>query len=130
MSENKEKVYTLKSVKSEIEKLNKGMARKREKIDLLNAGIKSDRLRLKELEGIYTKLYNESLQRKIADVWLKEKKLSDGQISKFLDLSRKLGDKIDTLDVDTIVETISSISTDKKEKKLIHISTMKPKSQR
>jgi septal ring factor EnvC (AmiA/AmiB activator) len=123
MNENtvkKEKVYTLKNVKAEMEKIKKSRDKKKDKVKLLNAEIKADNTRLKELEGIYQKLYNDSLQRQVADVWFKEQKLSSEQIAKFIELSKQLGDKINDLEVDDIVEAVSLIepkndnSSDKK----------------
>ena len=112
MNENtakKEKVYTLKNVKAEMEKIQKSRDKKKDKVKLLNAEIKADNTRLKELEGIYQKLYNDSLQRQVADVWFKEQKLSSEQIAKFIELSKQLGDKINDLEVDDIVEAVSLI---------------------
>jgi septal ring factor EnvC (AmiA/AmiB activator) len=109
----KEKVYTLKNVKAEMEKIKKSRDKKKEKVKELNAEIKADSAKLKELEGIYQKLYNDSLQRQVADVWFKEQKLSSDQIAKFIELSKVLGDKIDGLEVDEIVEAISLIEPKK-----------------
>lgn len=109
----KEKVYTLKNVKAEMEKIKKSRDKKKDKVKELNAEIKADSAKLKELEGIYQKLYNDSLQRQVADVWFKEQKLSSDQIAKFIELSKVLGDKIDGLEVDEIVEAISLIEPKK-----------------
>lgn len=109
----KEKVYTLKNVKAEMEKIKKSRDKKKDKVNELNAEIKADSAKLKELEGIYQKLYNDSLQRQVADVWFKEQKLSSDQIAKFIELSKVLGDKIDGLEVDEIVEAISLIEPKK-----------------
>lgn len=112
MTEKKEKVYTLKNVKTEMEKIKKSRDKKKDRIKELNAEIKADNAKLKELEGIYQKLYNDSLQKQVTNVW-KEQKLSSEQIGKFIELSKQLGDKIDTLDVDDIMEAISLIEPKK-----------------
>lgn len=109
INEKKEKVYTLKNVKNEMDRIIKSRDKKKDKVKQLNTEIKADNTRLKELEVIYKKLYTESMQRKIADVWIKENKMSAEQISKYLELSKQLGDKIDTLEIADIVEAISLI---------------------
>ena len=96
-----------------MEKIKKSRDKKKDKVKELNAEIKADSAKLKELEGIYQKLYNDSLQRQVADVWFKEQKLSSDQIAKFIELSKVLGDKIDGLEVDEIVEAISLIEPKK-----------------
>lgn len=108
-NEKKEKVYTLKNVKNEMDRIIKSRDKKKDKVKQLNTEIKADNTRLKELEVIYKKLYTESMQRKIADVWIKENKMSAEQISKYLELSKRLGDKIDTLEIADIVKAISLI---------------------
>lgn len=108
-NEKKEKVYTLKNVKNDMDRIIKSRDKKKDKVKQLNTEIKADNTRLKELEVIYKKLYTESMQRKIADVWIKENKMSAEQISKYLELSKQLGDKIDTLEIADIVEAISLI---------------------
>lgn len=108
-NEKKEKVYTLKNVKNEMDRIIKSRDKKKDKVKQLNTEIKADNTRLKELEVIYKKLYTESMQRKIADVWIKENKMTAEQISKYLELSKQLGDKIDTLEIADIVEAISLI---------------------
>lgn len=109
INEKKEKVYTLKNVKNEMDRIIKSRDKKKDKVKQINTEIKADNTRLKELEVIYKKLYTESMQRKIADVWIKENKMSAEQISKYLELSKQLGDKIDTLEIADIVEAISLI---------------------
>lgn len=109
INEKKEKVYTLKNVKNEMDRIIKSRDKKKDKVKQLNTEIKADNTRLKELEVIYKKLYTESMQRKIADVWIKENKMTAEQISKYLELSKQLGDKIDTLEIADIVEAISLI---------------------
>lgn len=103
-----EKQYTLKSAKSELAKLQKAKECKTAKIQQLRAEVKETNARIKELEAIYDTLCRENLQQQIAAVWFKEQKLSAEQIKKFLEISRHLHDKIDTLDVFTIVQAINA----------------------
>lgn len=109
-----EKAYTLKSVQSELKKLKKSRDKKREKIQELTSGLKADSKRIKELESIYDKLFHEDLQRQIATVWFKENKMTGEQIAKFLELSTKIHDRLDVLDVATVVKAITQVC-DKKE---------------
>lgn len=101
------KTYTLKSVQSEIAKLEKSRQKKKEKISNLTAELKADNTKMKELEKIFDELYHESLQQKIATLWFKEEKMSAEQVEKFLELSKQIHDKIDTLDVQTIVNAVT-----------------------
>lgn len=103
-----EKQYTLKSAKSELAKLEKSRESKNAKIQQLRAELKEINAKMKALESIYDTLYHEDLQRQIAEEWFKEQKLSGGQIQKFLELSRHLHDKIDTLDVFTVVQAVNA----------------------
>lgn len=107
MNDENEKVYTLKSVQSEIAKLEKSRLKKKEKISNLTAELKADNMKMKELEKIYDELYHENLQQKIATLWFKEEKMTKEQIEKFLELSKNIHDKIDVLDVQTIVNAVT-----------------------
>lgn len=107
--DEKEKVYTLKSVQSELKKLEKSRDKKKAKIAELTSEMKADSKRIKELEGIYDKLYHEDLQRQIATAWFKEQKMTGSQIQKFLQLSSKIHEQIDVLDVNVIVQAIMQL---------------------
>lgn len=102
-----EKIYTLKSVQSEIAKLEKSRQKKKEKISSLTAELKADNVRMKELEKTFDDLYHEDLQQKIATLWFREEKMTKDQIEKFLELSKNIHDKIDVLDVQTIVNAVT-----------------------
>lgn len=105
---DKEKQYTLKSAKSELARLEKSRQSKNEKIQQLRAELKEINTKVKELESIYDTLYHEDLQRQIAAVWFKEQKLSGDQIVKFLEISKRLYDKIDLLDIATVVQAVEA----------------------
>ena len=107
MNDENEKIYTLKSVQSEITKLEKSRQKKKEKISSLTAELKADNSKMKELEKIFDDLYHENLQQKIATLWFKEEKMTKEQIEKFLELSKNIHDKIDVLDVQTIVNAVT-----------------------
>lgn len=103
-----EKQYTLKSARSELARLEKLRESKTAKIQQLRSELKEINAKVKEVESIYDTLYHEDLQRQIAAEWFKEQKLSGGQIAKFLELSRHLHDKIDVLDITTVVQAVNS----------------------
>ncbi|MBD5159494.1 MAG: hypothetical protein HDT23_04545 [Ruminococcus sp.] len=107
MNDENEKIYTLTSVQSEIAKLEKSRQKKKEKISSLTAELKADNSKMKELEKIFDDLYHENLQQKIATLWFKEEKMTKEQIEKFLELSKNIHDKIDVLDVQTIVNAVT-----------------------
>lgn len=107
MSENVEKTYTLKSVQKELERLEKSRKQKKEKVRTLTEEIKSKNAKIKELESIYDRLYHENLQKQIADAWFKNGSMTGEQVAKILELSRQVQDKIDILDIDTVVDAIT-----------------------
>ena len=104
-----EKQYTLKSAKSELARLEKSRESKTAKIQQLRSELKELNAKVKELESICDTLYHEDLQRQIAVEWFKEQKLSGAQIAKFLELSRHLHDKIDALDIATVVQAVNDV---------------------
>lgn len=120
---NDEKTYTLKSIKSEIAKLEKSRQKKKEKISTLTAELKADNTKMKELEKIFDDLYHESLQQKIATLWFREEKMTAEQVEKFLELSKQIHDKIDILDVQTIVNAVTyAYNREKDENKKVNLN--------
>lgn len=120
---NDEKTYTLKSIRSEIAKLEKSRQKKKEKISILTAELKADNIKMKELEKIFDDLYHEDLQQKIATLWFKEEKMSTEQVEKFLELSKQIHDKIDILDVQTIVNAVTyAYNREKDENKKVNLN--------
>lgn len=115
MSENAEKTYTLKSVQKELERLEKSRKQKKEKVRTLTEEIKSKNAKIKELESIYDRLYHENLQKQIADAWFKNGSMTGEQVAKILELSRQIQDKIDILDVDTVVNAITVAYNEQKQ---------------
>ena len=115
MSENAEKTYTLKSVQKELERLEKSRKQKKEKVRTLTEEIKSKNAKIKELETIYDRLYHENLQKQIADAWFKNGSMTGEQVAKILELSRQVQDKIDILDVDTVVTAITAAYNEQKQ---------------
>lgn len=105
---DKEKQYTLKSARSELTRLEKSKESKTEKIQQLRAELKEINTKIKELEAVYDTLYHEDLQRQIAAEWFREQKLTGEQIMKFLELSKHLHDKIDVLDIATVVQAVNA----------------------
>ena len=82
---DEEKIYSLKTVQTEISRLQKSMDKKREKIESLTA----------------------ELKEKIAKVWFDEEKMTGEQIEKILELSRRIHDKLDVLDVRDVAEIVT-----------------------
>ncbi len=101
-----DKKYTLKNVQSELRKLEAAQESKRAKVQELTAAIKEDTQHIKELEVIYDRLYHENLQHRIETAWFKEQKMTEAQILKFLQLSAKIHDQMDTMDVDTVAQLV------------------------
>lgn len=117
-NENTEKVYTLKSIQSEITRLENSRNKKKEKIKTLTAELKEDNTKMKELEKIYDDLYHEDLKEKVATLWIKEEKLTKEQIAKFLELSKQIHDKIDVIDIQTVVSAVTDIYDKQQEKSI------------
>lgn len=114
MSEKTEKNYTVKSVKTELTRLEKAMKTKTEKLEQLKSEIKADEKHKKELEKIYETLNTAALQQQITEAWFKGKKMTGEQIAKILEISDKISDKIDNLDVGTAVKAISQAYDEQK----------------
>ena len=102
-----EKIYSLKSVQTEISRLQKSMDKKREKIENLTAELKADKSHMKELEKLADELQKSELKEKIAKVWFDEEKMTGEQIEKILELSRHIHDKLDVLDVRDVAEIVT-----------------------
>ena len=117
MSEKTEKNYTVKNIKSEIARVEKSIEKKREKLNQLWADIKVEEKQLKELKKTSETLNNAELQKQITEAWFKKSKLTGEQISKILEISDKISDKIDNLDVGTAVNAISQAYDEKKREK-------------
>lgn len=88
--------------------MKKALENKQSEIKKLSEEIKTDKKSLRELEGIYTTLYQESLQKQIASAWFKGNKMTGEQIKKFLELSTQISDKIDCLDVVDMVDAVNN----------------------
>jgi hypothetical protein len=104
-----EKKQTLKSVQREIEKLNLAIEKSTAKIMEFKEKIKTDRAELRKLLELQTALEREEMQNKITAAWFKEGRLTDGQILKFLELSKQINGKIDILDVEEIVKAVEKV---------------------
>ena len=107
-AEKSEKPRTLNSVRRELQRLEKSKEDKKKKIKTLTEEIKAENAKIKELEAVYDELYHEDLQKQISNAWFKKGGLSGGQIEKILKLSKQIKDKIDILDVDTVVQAINT----------------------
>ena len=104
---DEEKIYSLKTVQTEIARLQKSMDKKREKIENLTAELKADKSHMKELEKLADELQKSELKEKIAKVWFDEEKMTGEQIEKILELSRRIHDKLDVLDVRDVAEIVA-----------------------
>lgn len=104
---DEEKIYSLKTVQTEISRLQKSMDKKREKIESLTAELKADKSHMKELEKLADELQKSELKEKIAKVWFDEEKMTGEQIEKILELSRHIHDKLDVLDVRDVAEIVT-----------------------
>ncbi|MBR0484475.1 MAG: hypothetical protein IJJ69_06845 [Oscillospiraceae bacterium] len=107
-AEKSEKPRTLNSVRRELQRLEKSKEEKKKKIKTLTEEIKAENAKIKELETVYDELYHEDLQKQISNAWFKKGGLSGGQIEKILQLSKEIKDKIDILDVDTVVQAVNT----------------------
>jgi HEPN domain-containing protein len=100
------KKRTSRNVRGEIERIQKANVKRTDRIAELRNQIKTENAKIKELEKLYETLHKEEIQGKVADVWFKEQKLTDEQAMKFLEMGKKIGDKIDNLDVDSAVKLL------------------------
>ena len=107
-TEKPEKPRTLSSVRRELKKLEKSREQKKKQIKSLTEEMKAENVKIKELEAVYDELYHEDLQKQISNAWFKKGGLTGEQIEKMLKLSKQIKDKIDILDVDTVVQAINT----------------------
>ena len=107
-AEKTEKPRTLSSVRRELKKLEKSREQKKKQIKSLTEEMKAENVKIKELEAVYDELYHEDLQKQISNAWFKKGGLTGEQIEKMLKLSKQIKDKIDILDVDTVVQAINT----------------------
>ena len=123
-----EKNYTLKSVASELKNLEKSKQKKKEAVQKLTASMKEDSQKIKELEGIYDRLYNQHLHAKIEIAWFrnKSKRLTGEQIEKVLLISTQTREDLDILDVPTIVHEIKKIGDAKRNEMSENIAENEP----
>ena len=108
MADN-EKTYSLKSVQAELAKLEKAKEKKRAKIQELTAALKADQAKIKELRAISDRLYQESVQAQITAAWFGKKKLTKEQIARMLEISMELPERIDVLDLTTIIQNTTPV---------------------
>ena len=123
-----EKIYTLKSVTSELKKLEKSKQKKKEAVQKLTASMKEDSQKIKELEGIYDRLYNQNLHSKIEIAWFrnKSKRLTGEQIEKILLISTQTRDDLDILDVPSVVHEIKKMGDAKRNEMSGNITENEP----
>jgi TolA-binding protein len=107
-SEKSDKKRTAKSVLNELERVRKSSQKRGEKIAELKKEISLDNSKIKELEKMYESLQHEELQAKIASEWLKEKKLTDEQVAALLEIGKQIGDKIDSVGAEVVVDAVNS----------------------
>lgn len=91
---DKEKGYTLKTVQSELAKLEKWKEKKRSRMQELMAELKAINAQIKELEAVYDRLYQEDVQRRIGIAWFEKQKLSKEEIERMLEISVGLPKRI------------------------------------
>lgn len=108
-----EKTYTLKSIHATIAKIEKKKENNKEKIKQLTKEINSYNAKIKELEGIYDKLYKEDIQRQLEIKWFKDCKMTAEEVAKFIELGKKLHEKINILDIDEVIEAVELVQTEK-----------------
>ncbi len=127
--ENKEKPYTLRKVRSELKKLENSREQKKKKIKTLTEELKAENARIKELESLYDELYHEELQKQIYTAWFKKGTMTGEQVAKILELSKQIQDKIDILDVDTMVQAVTTVYEQQKPENSPDTDEPEPKEQ-
>lgn len=98
--------HTLKSVQSEIRRLETARQKKTEKIDSIRAEIRETDKRLKELKKLEEQLYQEEMQHKFMAMFPKGTMLTAEQMNKFMEIGKHVIEKIDILDTDAAAQAI------------------------
>jgi len=110
------KKQTSQSVMSEIERTRKANIRRNERIAQLRAEVVADNAKIKELEKLYKTLNQAELQYQISLILFKEQDYDEGKVLKLLELSRQLGDKIETVDPNALASMVGGGNSGKKVK--------------
>jgi hypothetical protein len=100
--------------------------RRNEKIARLKEEVIADNLKIKELEKQYAKANQAELEEQISTVMFKDNNMSDIQVLKILEITKQIGDKIDNLDTDEVVNAIISASTESKKRTKPTPQTIEP----
>lgn len=101
-----EKKYTLKTAQSELNKLEEKKLKKMAELEAVKNEIKEIDISIKNINKTIDKLNSESLKKQMSEALFENSGLTNEQISKLLELSQKIGDKIDNVDVDELVSII------------------------
>jgi len=102
-----EKKQTSKSVMREIEKAERTLQNRMNKIQELKNEISEISKNKKEFIKLYEILYQEELKSKIATAWFKEQKMTDKQILKLIEVGSQTYDKIDILETNVVVNAVN-----------------------
>lgn len=105
-SKENPKKYTLKSAQSELKRLEEKKSKKEETLKALNAEIKEINTQIREISKVIEKLNSESLKKEVTVALFKGSNLTNEQISKLIELNRRIGNNIDNVDIDSIVSSI------------------------
>lgn len=112
----KEKAYTLKSVQAELKKLEKSRDKKEAKIKELNAALKVENKRIKELQVIYNKLRRENTAADLAETYGDDiEKLKGVPIELLLKAVESLQGSNATGSATSSTSTVTNASTTNKE---------------
>lgn len=101
-----EKKYTLKTAQSELNKLEEKKLKKMAELEAVKNEIKEIDISIKNINKTIDKLNSENLKKQMSEALFENSGLTNEQISKLLELSQKIGDKIDNVDVDELVSII------------------------
>lgn len=104
--DNNEKKYNLRTVKNQLKKLEEKREKKQEDLSRIKSEIKDLDIQIKEAKRLIEKITNDRLKKQVTESLFDKCGLTNEQISKLLELSQKIGKKIDNVDIDSLVDKL------------------------
>ena len=107
------KRITLKSVTLDIERYQSQLDKKKAASKKLNAEIKALEAKIKIAMELQKKLTRDQVRDQIETQWLKDRNLSNDELTKLVELGTKLKNKMTDLNIEDVISALDLVSEDK-----------------
>ncbi len=108
-----EKRITLKSVTLDIERYQSQLEKKKAASKKLNAEIKALEAKIKIAMELQKRLTRDQVRDQIETQWLKDRNLSNDELTKLVELGTKLKNKMTDLNIEDVISALDLVSEDK-----------------